>query len=237
MKKLLFAIIPVLLSLIIFISSIFFPASIPQNVNLTQGNSLPVIIIDPGHGGFDGGAVSVNGTPEKHINLQICLLLNEYLTLFGYKTIITRETDISLEDTGLKTIRSKKTSDLHNRMSIMSKTENAVFVCIHQNSSTNSSYKGFQVFYSPNFESKSELLANCIQESALTVLREEKPRKIKECGSSVFLIYKAVKPAVLVECGFISNAEEANLLESIPHQERIAFSIANGIQKYLSQEW
>ncbi len=237
MKKLLFAVVPVFLSFIIFLSSIFFPASISQNVNLTQGYTLPVIIIDPGHGGFDGGAVSVNGTPEKEINLQICLLLNEYLSLFGYKTIITRETDSSLEDSGLKTIRSKKTSDLHNRMSIMSKTENAVFVCIHQNSSTNSSYKGFQVFYSPNFTAKSELLADCIQESAVSILNEEKPRKIKECGNSVFLIYKAVKPAVLVECGFISNAEEANLLESTTHQEKISFSIANGIQKYLSQEW
>lgn len=237
MKKLLWAIIPVILSFIIFISSIFFPATMSQDVNLTQGYTLPVIILDPGHGGFDGGAVSVNGTPEKYINLQICLLLNEYLTLFGYKTIITRDSDISLEDYGLKTIRSKKTSDLHNRMSIMSKTENAIFICIHQNSSTNSSYKGFQVFYSPSYSSKSKILADCIQESAVSVLQEERPRKIKECGSSVFLIYKAVKPAVLVECGFISNWDEANLLESTPHQEKIAFSIANGIQKYLSQEW
>ncbi len=195
----------------------------------------PVIIIDAGHGGIDGGAVGIDGSYEKNINLKISKYLQEYLSLFGYKTIMTRETDESLEDEGLTTIREKKTSDIHNRMKIMEETDNAIFISIHQNKFQIEKYKGTQVFYAPETASESSVLAQCIQDSITNTLQKDNTRQIKECGTSVYLMYNAVKPAVLVECGFLSNREEATNLNNTDYQKKIAFCIAIGIQNYLSE--
>ncbi|MGN0526643.1 MAG: N-acetylmuramoyl-L-alanine amidase, partial [Acutalibacteraceae bacterium] len=201
MKKLIILIISVILSTLIFIYSCFNPLFYISNVsNYAENNGL-VIIIDAGHGGFDGGAVSIDGTAEKDINLKITLYLNEMLKSFGYKTVLTRDKDTSLENDGLTTIKSRKTSDIHNRMKIMESIENSIFVSIHQNKYTQEKYWGTQVFYSPTYSNESILLAESIQKSVVTHLQPENTRIIKECGSSVYLMYKAVKPAVLVECG------------------------------------
>lgn len=190
------------------------------------------VIIDAGHGGFDGGASTKDGVTEKGINLNIALYLKEYLNFFGFDVIMTRETDTSTESEGLKTIRSKKSSDLHNRMSLMEKTDNSIFVSIHQNHFSSPEYKGAQVFYSPEFSEQSSLLAENIQESIVYYLQKDNTRQIKPCGTSVYLIYKAVKPAVLVECGFLSNIEDAENLQNEIYQRKIALCIAIGILNY-----
>lgn len=195
-------------------------------------DTLPVIIVDAGHGGFDGGASTDDGVAEKGINLNIALYLKEYLNFFGFQVVMTRDTDTSTEDEGLSTIRSRKSSDLHNRMTLMKETENAVFVSIHQNHFSMSKYSGAQVFYSKNFSEESSELAQSIQESIVYFIQPQNKRQIKPCGTSVYLIYNAVKPAVLVECGFLSNPEEAEKLKTENYQKQVAFSIATGILNY-----
>lgn len=233
LKKLFFTIIPILFSLLIFLFSFFIKEDYINTVKNSSVNP-PTIIIDAGHGGFDGGAVSIDGSLEKDINLCISKYLQEYLTIFGVKTIMVRETDTSLEDDGLSTIREKKTSDIYNRMNIMKETDNSIFISIHQNKFQIEKYSGTQVFYSPKTSAESSVLAQYIQECVVNTLQKSNMRQIKECGTSVYLMYNAVKPAVLVECGFLSNAEEAHKLKTTEYQKKIAFCIAMGIQNYLS---
>lgn len=235
LKKLLFLTVCVVICFSLLITSCVFSVSLPISTGdaVTQ-KIVPIIIIDAGHGGFDGGASTNDGTPEKDINLSIALYLNEFLNSFGYKTVLTRSIDESLESDGLTTIKSKKTSDIHNRMKLMEDTDNSLFVSIHQNHYSVEKYNGTQVFYSPNFSEESSLLAQNIQDTVVSQLQPSNERKIKECGSSVYLMFNSVKPAVLVECGFLSNNEEAEMLKTTQYQKKIAFCIAVGIQNYVS---
>ncbi len=233
LKKLIFVVLPLIFSILIFIYTLSLNNPV-DSVNQNQENSKkPIVIIDAGHGGFDGGAVASDGTVEKDINLAISLYLQKHLNDMNIKTIMVRDTDCSVEDEGLTTIRQRKTSDLHNRMKIMEETENAIFVSVHQNKFTEEKYSGTQVFYSPKTKVESSILAQSIQDSVVNTLQKENKRQIKECGTSVYLIYNAVKPAVLVECGFLSNYEETQKLKSTEYQKKIAHCIAEGIQNYL----
>lgn len=234
LKKLIYVVLPLIISVLIFICTLTLRNPISAVKSTKQNANQPIVIIDAGHGGFDGGAVSDDGTVEKDINLSIALYLREYLAIFNIKTIMIRETDCSVEDNGLNTIRQKKTSDLHNRMKIMEETDNAIFVSIHQNKFPDGKYSGTQVFYSPKTKDESQVLAQTIQDYIVNTLQKDNERQIKECGTSVFLMYNAVKPAVLVECGFLSNYEETQRLKSSEYQKKIAFCIAMGIQNYLS---
>ena len=234
MKKLIYVVLPLIISVLIFICTLTLRNPISAVKSTKQNANQPIVIIDAGHGGFDGGAVSDDGTVEKDINLSIALYLQEYLAIFNIKTIMIRETDCSVEDNGLNTIRQKKSSDLHNRMKIMEETDNAIFVSIHQNKFPDGKYSGTQVFYSPKTKDESQVLAQTIQDYIVNTLQKDNERQIKECGTSVFLMYNAVKPAVLVECGFLSNYEETQRLKSSEYQKKIAFCIAMGIQNYLS---
>lgn len=234
LKKLIYVVLPLIISVAIFIYSLTFNKHINAVKNTERGANQPIVIIDAGHGGFDGGAVANDGTIEKDINLSIALYLQEYLTFFNIETIMIRDTDCSVEDDGLNTIRQKKSSDLHNRMKIMEETDNAIFVSIHQNKYPDEIYSGTQVFYSPKTKDESQILAQAIQDYVVNTLQKDNNRQIKECGTSVFLMYNAVKPAVLVECGFLSNYEETNKLKTSEYQKKIAFCIAMGIQNYLS---
>lgn len=232
LKKLIILCFVILFCLIFSVSFINFN-NILNNISSENkfNNKKLTVIVDAGHGGFDGGASTEDGVTEKGINLNIALYLKEYLNFFGFDVVMTRETDTSTESEG-STIRSKKTSDLHNRMSLMEKTDNSIFVSIHQNHFSSPKYKGAQVFYSPEFSEQSSLLAENIQESIVYYLQKDNKRQIKPCGTSVYLIYKAVKPAVLVECGFLSNLEDAENLQNEIYQRKIAFCIAIGILNY-----
>lgn len=233
MKKLYIPLICVIICALIFNATSYIYSSDNASTNNQNNRHLPTIIIDAGHGGFDGGAVAEDGTVEKDINLEVSLYLQEYLELSGFDTVMTRCEDISLEDDGLSTIRSKKTSDIHNRLKLMEDTDNAIFISIHQNKYSIEKYSGLQVFYSPQFSEQSSALAQSIQENVTNILQPDNERAIKKCGTSVYLIFNAVKPAVLVECGFLSNYNETQLLKTDTYQRKLAFSIATGIQDFV----
>ncbi len=199
-----------------------------------ETDTKPTFIIDAGHGGIDGGAIGADGTPEKDINLQISLYLNEILRSYGFNTVMIREDDRSVHSDSAKTVREIKVSDIHNRMSVMENTDNCIFISIHQNSYNSSKYWGTQVFYSPN-TLESKLLADEIQQSVVSLLQSNNERQIKECGKSVYLLYYAKKPAVLVECGFITNYSDLELLKNEEYQRKMAFSVANGILNYVNK--
>lgn len=199
-------------------------------------NDKPTVIIDAGHGGFDGGASTDDGVPEKNINLNISLYLEKELKKAGYKTIMIRTEDISVEDEGLSGIRARKHSDLINRMKVMEETDSAIFVSVHQNHFSQSYVHGTQVFYSPNESEYSSKLAQCIQTSVVEALQPDNTRQIKRCGTSVYLMYNAKKPAVLVECGFLSNYEESEKLKTDDYQRKMAASIAAGIIKFSTEK-
>ena len=236
LKKLYLITIPVVICALILYSTCRFTSERSASAEINSAEMLPTIIIDAGHGGFDGGTSSDDGIIEKDINLKISLYLCEYLNFFGFNTILTREKDESLESDGLSTIREKKSSDIHNRMDLMEKTDNALFVSIHQNHYSVEKYYGLQVFYSPNFSDESSQLAQSIQETVTELLQQDNERQIKKCGTSVYLMYNAVKPAVLVECGFLSNHNETQLLKTEEYQKKIAFCIALGIRDYVYEK-
>lgn len=193
----------------------------------------PLIILDAGHGGEDGGAVAKDGTQEQYINLDITLKLNEELKSRGYETILTRTDDNSIHDSGAATVRERKVSDIHNRLKIIEEHPGCIFVSIHQNFFTESKYSGAQVFYSPN-NGESSRLAQCIQQSIVASLQPENTRQIKESGSSIYLLYHSTVPSVLVECGFLSNPEETEKLKDENYRSGMASAVCEGIISYIN---
>ena len=192
----------------------------------------PLIIIDAGHGGQDGGTVSSSGIVEKDINLSIALKIENLLKLYGIETLMTRNDDSLIYDGDCKTMREKKVSDIHNRMSMIEKHPDSVFLSIHQNHFDESKYCGTQVFYSKN-NPESQILAECIQASVISKLQPENTRLIKPSGTEIYLLYHAKSPAVMVECGFLSNGAEAQLLNDDEYQTKMSVAVVQGIFTYL----
>ncbi len=190
------------------------------------------VIIDAGHGGDDGGAIGIDGTVEKDINLDIALKLEKLLKFYGFDVIMTRTEDIMTCDDGLDSLRKRKISDIHNRFDVLEKNPDAVFISIHQNKFEDNSQHGTQVFYSGNND-ESKLLAESIQNSIVSVLQPDNSRVVKKSGSGIYLLYHAKLPAVLVECGFISNPAEVKNLNDEKYRMKIAILIADGLIKYL----
>lgn len=191
------------------------------------------VIIDAGHGGPDGGTSADDGTLEKDLNLQIAIKLNESLNSMGIKTVMIRTEDISVHDASANTIRQKKVSDLKNRLRIINETDNSIFVSIHQNHFSDSRYSGTQVFYSKN-NPQSSVLADCIRQSVISDLQKENTRETKPSGTDIYLLYHAESPAVMVECGFLSNINESKNLKNENYQKELAFVLALGISDYLN---
>ena len=194
----------------------------------------PTVIIDAGHGGVDGGTQSSDGTLEKDINLQISFKLKSLLDFLGYNTVMLRDKDELIHSEGCSSIREKKVSDQKNRLSIVKEHSNYIYVSIHQNYFTEEKYKGAQVFYSPN-NGLSEALAQNIQNSLVALIQNDNTRKIKKTGSEIFILKNIEWPAVMVECGFMSNKKESELLKDEDYQKKIALAIINGIDKYYLQ--
>ena len=193
-----------------------------------------IVFSNASHGGFDGGAVAGDGTVEKDINLNISLTLAKFLKQSGFRVIMTRESDVSTEDTESPQIASKKKNDLKNRLKLMSDYPDSVFVSIHLNKFTTSSAFGSQVFYSKSEESAQ--LADCIQKSIVRLIQPDNTRVNKQATSSTYLLYNATVPAALVECGFLSNASELALLKQSDYQKKMAFSIYLGILEYFKEK-
>ena len=189
------------------------------------------IILDPGHGGIDGGAIGVDGLVEKDINLEIALTLRSMLEASGFEVLMRRETDFPIHDPSPKTIKQQKTSDLKNRLKMTQENPDAIFVSIHQNQFPQGKYKGAQVFYGRKNE-QSKVLAELVQATMIEQLDHTNKRKCKEGGKELYLLYESEVPTVLVECGFVSNPEEAALLATEEYRKKVAFSIYSSLMKY-----
>lgn len=227
-------VVPYFIIIVIVAGLVFVSFNTDNEAAVKSSNSeLPVIIIDAGHGGMDGGAVSADGTQEQHLNLDIALKMNEYLTELGYKTVLTRADDNSIHDSDADTIRQQKVSDIHNRLKIIEENPDSIFVSVHQNYYTESKYSGTQVFYSVNNQ-ESEKLAQNIQSSVVSSLQPDNTRQIKQSGSSIYLLHHSTVPSVLVECGFLSNAEETEKLKSEDYRMQMAQAVCKGIINYLN---
>lgn len=192
-----------------------------------------VIVIDPGHGGPDGGATSGRGVLEKDIALAISFKLRDYLQQSGALVLMTREGDHDLASESTKRIRSRKVEDLRKRVDLINNSNADAFVSIHLNSIPSPRWRGAQTFYNRSIEGN-EFLAKHIQAEIRRNL-ENTDREAKPINS-VYILQKANIPGVLVEVGFLSNPTEAELLESKSYQESIAASIYEGLLRYSSED-
>ena len=203
-----------------------------------QSDSAPlygtVVVIDAGPGGEDGGTVGVNGVFEKDINLSVALALDKALKDMGITTRLTRTDDVLLYDRNTNYKGQKKAQDLAARRKIAEEYENAIFVSIHMNSFPEEKYNGLQVYYSKNDEN-SVILAQKIQS---TVAKELQPNNSRQCksGNNIYLLERLNCPAVLIECGFLSNKEECELLSDKIYQQELASLLASSISEYLGTQ-
>ena len=182
------------------------------------------LILDAGHGGEDGGAVSVTGVPESRVNLEIVQKLRDTLALYGVDPMVLREEDVSLHDPEASTLREKKRSDLKNRVRAVEAVEGGTLLSIHQNSYPGNQYRGAQVFYAPTGGSRE--LAELLQTALREELQPDNGRKAKPIPESVYLMNHVSCPAVLVECGFLTNPEEEALLRDGGYQRQLAAVLA-----------
>lgn len=188
------------------------------------------IVIDPGHGGEDGGATSCTGRMESEYNLAISRRLDDLLHLLGYRTRKTRTSDVSIYTTG-STIAQKKVSDLKERVRIVNETENALLLSIHQNQFSDSRYSGAQVFYAKTTGSKE--LGQKLQTELVSALNPGSNRKSKPV-SGVYLLENISCTGVLIECGFLSNPQEEARLRDEDYQKALCCVIAASLHQYLS---
>lgn len=189
------------------------------------------IVIDVGHGGIDPGKLGVTGCLEKDINLQIAQKLKVFLEMEDFKVILTRESDMGLYE---ENDSNKKSTDMKNRVSLIGQTNPVLTVSIHQNSYSDESIKGAQTFYFSG-STESKRLAELIQESLVNTLDKENHRKEKS-NDSYYILKNTSSPIVIVECGFLSNWEECEKLESDYYQEKVAWAIYMGTMQYLNEK-
>ncbi len=188
------------------------------------------IVIDPGHGGEDGGASSCTGVLESEINLQIGLKLRDLMQLLGHRVVMIRTTDVSIYTKG-ETLSQKKMSDLKQRVKIVSETPNAILISIHQNTYSQEKYSGAQVFYADT--EGSQKLAKELQQAFSATINPGSSRNIKK-SQGIYLMEHVQAPAVLIECGFISNIREEALLRDDTYQSQLCAVIGATVSQYLS---
>lgn len=186
-------------------------------------NGKPTLILDAGHGGEDGGASTASGEKESDINLAIVLKTQALMTFLGEEPRLTRDRDISLHSEGSETIRQKKVSDLKNRVSMVESIPNALLVSVHQNHFTDSRYKGCQVFF--NSGDQNRQWGERAQEIFRQTLAPDNDRKAKPMPDGIYLFEHVSCPAILVECGFLSNGEESALLTTDHYQRSVAMAL------------
>ena len=194
-------------------------------VNATPSSG--IVIIDAGHGGEDSGAIGKNGVLEKNLNLEISAVLGKYLEKAGYTVVFTRTKDALLykDEENIKGMR--KIYDLKNRLKIAESYPEAIFVSVHMNSFGEEKYSGLQVYYSRNNE-LSKRLADSVQAEVKEKLQPENKRAVKP-GDNIYLMERCQSPAILIECGFISNEKECKLLCEKEYQKELSFAIMCGI--------
>lgn len=195
----------------------------------SETSTAPIVVIDAGHGGEDGGAISVTGARESMLNLEISQRLNDLLHFLGVHTQMIRTEDISVYTEG-DTIAQKKVSDIHNRVKAVEQTPNALLVSIHQNQFSESQYRGAQVFYAQGSQELAELLQS-------DLAAQVDPRNHRQCkqAQGIYLLEHISCPAVLIECGFLSNPAEEALLRDASYQKKLASVIACTLASYLEE--
>lgn len=212
--------------------SFYFLSRQAAQVSVTTKNreKSQVIAVDPGHGGTDPGMIGVDGLEEKGINLEISMKLSELLKEKGYRVVMTRKEDKGLSDPSAS---NKKAQDMQRRIAFLEEANPVLTVSIHQNSFSDQNVRGPQVFYYENsVEGKN--LSEKIQESMNKSLAPERPRMIK-ANTSYYLLKRSKGTLVIVECGFLTNSEEAELLKTETYQQKAAEAIAEGIDDYLKE--
>ncbi len=202
-----------------------------QTVASPIGNK--IILIDPGHGGIDAGASS-GDTLEKDLNLQIAMILKSHIEANGGVCYMTRITDTNTADPNRKKGTSQKMSDLRVRKQNISDYEADMFVSIHMNKFSQSQYHGLQVFYDDNIK-ESKVLGETIQETVKSVINDGNTRNAKPTGKGIYILKGNQVPSVLIECGFLSNAEETEKLKTPEYQQKLAWGIYLGIAEYFSR--
>ena len=195
----------------------------------SEPSTAPIVVIDAGHGGEDGGAISVTGARESMLNLEISQRLNDLLHFLGVHTQMIRTEDISVYTEG-DTIAQKKVSDIHNRVKAVEQTPHALLVSIHQNQFSESQYRGAQVFYAQGSQELAELLQS-------DLAAQVDPRNHRQCkqAQGIYLLEHISCPAVLIECGFLSNPAEEALLRDASYQKKLASVIACTLASYLEE--
>ena len=189
------------------------------------------VIVDAGHGGVDPGKVGKCGNLEKDINLQIAKKLRDILSSQDIKVIMTREDDIGLYE---EKASNKKRSDMRERCKVINESNASLVVSIHQNSYTSGEIRGAQTFYYSKSD-ESRKLAKSIQEQLISTVDKVNRRKEKE-NNNYFILLNSNCPAVIVECGFLSNYEECTLLSTDEYQEKIAWAIHKGVFEYINKK-
>ena len=192
-----------------------------------------IIILDPGHGGIDGGAVSKEGLLEKDVTLEIALHLRDYLQEAGALVLMTRETDTDLADDDIKKIRHRKVQDLKRRVNLVNESGGDMFISIHLNAIPSPRWSGAQTFYNRTVEGN-ERIAKFIQDEIKRNL-ENTNRYAKPIGN-VYLVKNATIPGAVVGGGFLSNPVEARLLGTEEYQQKVAASIYQGILRHYTDE-
>ena len=187
----------------------------------------------PPHGGADPGCVGVGGELEKDINLAIALNLRDLLEFSGFAVVLTRDSDISLHDEGIEGLRKQKLSDMENRKKVLLEYPDSIFLSIHQNQFTEPQYFGAQMFYSTVNRDNFKLAQ--IMQGKFHELQPENDRQAKLIDGELFLFKSTPQPALLIECGFLSNYNDAANLSDSEYQKKVAFTIYRGIVEFLNQ--
>lgn len=218
------------------IFSIFYYSFLNNNLETQTVSSLPVsnhtIILDAGHGNPDGGAVGEDGSIESDLNLKIVLKLQALLESSNCNVILTRSDENGIYEADSNTIREKKISDMKNRVKIANNSNAELFLSIHMNKLEQSEYSGYQTFFKDKDETSKKIAKN-VQLSLNNFLKKEKTREIKSI-SGIYLTKNVEIPLVIVECGFLSNAEENKILQTDSYQNELAWSIYIGIMDYFN---
>ena len=227
----------IFLTLAIFLPIGMFMFQTATNINTSKTvatMATPVssktIIIDAGHGGEDGGAVSNDGVSEAEINLKIALKLQQLLEQSGSNVVLTRSDNNAIYDVDKKTLREKKNSDIRNRVKIGNGSSADIFVSIHLNKIPENQYYGWQTFFKDGNED-GKRLATCIQNNLNETMQKENKRTPLKINN-VYIIKHVEIPTTIVECGFLSNLEEEKKLLEDSYQDRLAWGIYNGIIDY-----
>ena len=226
-----FLVISVLLAAVATVSARIFISEAESAAAGEGEKPLPVIIIDAGHGGRDGGAAADDGSLEKDLNLAVAKELCDLFEGAGYDTVMTRTEDVALGD---ENSSHKKLGDLKARVELAKQYKNAIFISVHMNKFPVPKYSGLCVYFAKKTEG-SAALAEDVRMAVATYLQKENSRQIKGAGSEIYVLDNAPCTAILVECGFLSNPSELALLKTEEYRKKVAACVFTATANYMSK--